>query len=485
MKNFAKSLIPAITGAVIAVGGYAYFFHETPKAYVLTEKNDQNSVRFAAYSTEGVPSSMDFTTAAEKTVNGVVHIKTEVEVNMVRDPFFDYFFGQQGQDNQIQEAAGSGVIVRSDGYIVTNNHVIDKARKIMVTLNNKKTYEAKLIGTDPSTDIAVIKIEGKDFPVVEMANSDEVRIGEWVLAVGNPLNLTSTVTAGIVSAKGRSINILRGNSTKNIFPIESFIQTDAAVNPGNSGGALVNTEGKLIGINTAIASTTGSYAGYSFAVPVNIVKKVSRDLIETGIVQRAFLGVNIRDIDQTLADELKLKDNSGVYVTGLLEGGAAEKSGLKTGDIIVSVGSHVVNNAPELQEQVSNYRPGEVADIRVKRGDDQLVIPVTLRNADGNVSKVNKTSSEIKSSLGASFQKASAEELKKLDIKNGVKITEISNGKLYQLGIKKGFIVTKVDEETVTNPEELYQILERKKGNILLEGLYPNGTKAYYGFKMD
>ena len=482
MKESVKSFAIALLGGVLAVGAYEYF-KPAPKAYVIENASAKNPVHFASYAGPAPAGSVDFTQAAEMSLNAVVHIKTQVQQVVNRDPFFEYFFGPQGGAG-MQEASGSGVIIRNDGYIVTNNHVIDRAAKISVTLNNKKTYEAKLVGTDPSTDIAVLKIEGSHLPYVEFGNSDEVRVGEWVLAVGNPFNLTSTVTAGIVSAKGRNINILKGNSDKNIFPIESFIQTDAAVNPGNSGGALVNTQGQLVGINTAIASTTGSYSGYSFAVPVNIVKKVSTDIIETGIVQRAFLGVNIRDIDQTLADELNLTENNGVYVAGMVEGGAAENSGLKKGDIILSVGSVDVNNTPELQEQVGKYRPGQVIDIRVKRGDDQLAIPVTLKNADGNTAKVEKSKVDIKSSLGATFSGITKEDMKKLDITNGVKITSLSQGKLAQLGVKKGFIITKVDEDEVNSPDQLLELLENKKGGVLLEGIYPSGTKAYYGFGM-
>ncbi|HLP13438.1 MAG TPA: Do family serine endopeptidase [Flavobacteriales bacterium] len=485
IKQTIKSFAIALLGGAVAVGAYDYF-KPAPKAYVVENVKSSTPAQFASYSGPA-PASIDFTMAAEKSLNAVVHIKTQVKVETGygRDPFYEYFFGPHGGGNSgMAEASGSGVIIRGDGYIVTNNHVIDNASKISVTLNNKKSYEAKLIGTDPSTDIAVLKIESSGLPYVEFGNSDEVRIGEWVLAVGNPFNLTSTVTAGIVSAKGRNINILKGDKAKNVFPIESFIQTDAAVNPGNSGGALVNTQGQLVGINTAIASNTGSYSGYSFAVPVNIVKKVSTDLIETGVVQRAFLGVNIQDIDQTLADELKLEDNNGVYVAGMVEGGAAENSGLKKGDIIMSVGSVDVNNAPELQEQVGKYKPGQAIDIRVKRGAEQLIVPVTLRNAEGNTAKVEKSKIDVKSSLGATFTTATAEELKKLDVESGVKITSISNGKLAQLGVKKGFIITKVDDEPVSTPDELIDILESKKGGVLLEGVYPNGTKAYYGFGM-
>lgn len=484
MKDQLKSFAFAILGGAVAIGAYKYM-EPAPKAYYIEQDSRQNPARLAAYPA-GLPESgtglVDFTQAAEMSTHSVVHIKTELEMRTSRDPYLEYFFGPQGP--QKAEAAGSGVIVREDGYIVTNNHVVDGATKITVVLDNKKSYTARLVGTDPSTDLAVLKIDASHLPFVSMGNSDELRVGEWVLAVGNPFNLTSTVTAGIVSAKARNINILKGNTDKNIFPIESFIQTDAAVNPGNSGGALVNARGELVGINTAIASNTGSYAGYSFAVPVNIVKKVSADIIETGVVQRGFLGVNIRDIDQELANELKLEENNGIYVSGLVEGGAAENSGLRKGDIILSVGNVDVSNSPQLQEQISRYRPGQVVDLRVKRGNDQLVVPVTLRNLEGTTASVSKAKTEVRSSLGATFQRLGNEELKALDISNGVKITSLSAGKLAQVGVKKGFVITKVDETPVTSPEQLLQLLENKKGSVLLEGVYPNGTRAYYGFGM-
>jgi serine protease Do len=419
-------------------------------------------------------------------VNAVVHITTEFASPVqYYDPFYEYFFGQRQGGTAIQQASGSGVIIRSDGYIVTNNHVIDKATKITVTLNNKHTYEGTLVGNDPSTDLAVIKIKANNLQPVGFGNSDEVRVGEWVLAVGNPFNLTSTVTAGIVSAKGRSINILKGNTDKQIFPIESFIQTDAAVNPGNSGGALINTRGELVGINTAIASNTGSYAGYSFAVPVNIVKKVSDDLIESGVVQRAFLGVNIREIDQTLADELKLKENNGVYVQSVVTEGAADNAGIKYGDIVLSVGSVDVNNGPELLEQIGKYRPGNKVDLRIKRADEELLIPVTLKNVEGTTKKVAKAAvADVKVSLGATFGKVSEKEMAKLGISNGVKITSLQKGKLSEVGVRNGFIITHVDEVAVHTPEELIKMLESKKGGVLLEGVYANGSHIYYGFGM-
>ena len=327
----------------------------------------------------------DFTVAAEKTVNSVVHVTTEYVSNYNSDPFLDYFWGPGGsRGSRPQVATGSGVVISADGYIVTNNHVIDDADKIEITLNDERTYTAELIGADPSTDLALVKIDEKDLLFASFGNSDEVKIGEWVLAVGNPFNLTSTVTAGIVSAKARSINLLRSNYQKEIFPLESFIQTDAAVNPGNSGGALVNPNGDLVGINTAIASRTGSYSGYSFAIPSNIVKKVTEDLLEYGIVQRAFIGVSIENINQKVADELSFPNVKGVLVNRVSPDGAAQSSGVEINDVILKIGSIEVNNVPELQEQIGRFRPGDDVSITIRRDGGEKNLSLTLRNKEGN-----------------------------------------------------------------------------------------------------
>jgi Do/DeqQ family serine protease len=322
----------------------------------------------------------DFSTAAELSVTAVVHVKTlTTRNNSMGGQYFDpfqFFWGQPApQQMPQQQSAGSGVIISDDGYIVTNNHVIENADEVNITLDNKQTYTAKVVGTDPSTDLALLKVDAKGLPFMRWGNSDQVKVGEWVLAVGNPFNLTSTVTAGIVSAKARNINILPSQK----FPIESFIQTDAAVNPGNSGGALVNATGELIGINTAIASTTGSYAGYSFAVPVNIVRKVVLDLVEFGTVQRGFIGVSIREIDSDFAKEKSIKSLSGVYVNGLTEEGAAKRAGIREGDVIVSVNGTSIKSSPELQEQVSRYRPGDQIDVTIVRDGEEKTIAVIVK----------------------------------------------------------------------------------------------------------
>lgn len=424
----------------------------------------------------------DFTTAAELSVTAVVHVKTLTNRSaQMGGQFFDpfqFFWGQPTpQQAPQQQSAGSGVIISDDGYIVTNNHVIDQADEVSVTLDNKQSYTAKVIGTDPSTDLALLKVEGKGLPFMRWGNSDQVKVGEWVLAVGNPFNLTSTVTAGIVSAKARNINILPSQR----FPIESFIQTDAAVNPGNSGGALVNAGGDLIGINTAIASTTGSYAGYSFAVPVNIVRKVVMDLMEFGTVQRGFIGVSIRDLDADFAKEKSISSLNGVYVNGLTESGAAASAGIKEGDVIVSINGSAIKSSPELQEQVGRYRPGDEIAVTIIRGGMEKTLSVTLRNRDGETRIRRNEAAQV---LGATLETAKDSEISRLGIQHGVKVKELNSGKLKSAGLREGFIITSIDNKAVKSPQEVLAYLESREGGVLIEGIYPNGLKAFYGFGM-
>lgn len=337
------------------------------------------------------PLNLDFTNAAQKTVNAVVHIKSEYVQSYNSDPLLDYFWGPHGSRGlRPQIATGSGVIISEDGFIVTNNHVIEGASKILITLNDGRELDAKVIGMDPNTDLALVKIEARDLLFAEFGNSDELKLGDWVLAVGNPFNLTSTVTAGIVSAKSRNINILRSNSNENIFPLESFIQTDAAVNPGNSGGALVTPDGQLIGINTAIASKTGSYSGYSFAIPSNITFKVVNDLIKYGVVQRAFIGVIIQDVTQNMMNELKLPNTNGVLVSGLSLGGAAEDAGILTNDVILKIENTFVNDVPELQEQIAKHQPGDIVEVLIQRKGENKIYKISLRNQNGNTELINR-----------------------------------------------------------------------------------------------
>ncbi len=426
--------------------------------------------------------NLDFTGAAEQTVPTVVHVRTKYNRTANQNSFYDpfgFFWGapQQQQRNAPQEeATGSGVIISEDGYIVTNNHVVDDASDVQVTLDDKRTYTAKIIGTDPSTDLALLKVDAKELPYLSYGNSDNVKVGEWVLAVGNPFNLTSTVTAGIVSAKARNIHILPDQK----FPIESFIQTDAAVNPGNSGGALVNTSGELVGINAAIASNTGSYSGYSFAIPVNIVKKVVDDLLQYGNVQRGFIGVSIRDIDADFAKQKDIKTLEGVYVNGITEGGAAAQAGLKEGDIIININGTPVKTTPELQGQVGLYRPGDKINVTILRDEKEKSLSLTLRNKEGNTSVVKN---EVTNVLGAQLEPLSEQEQSKLGIA-GVRVKKLETGKLKSAGIQQGFIITSIDNKPVTKNDDVTSYLESKKGGVLIEGVYPNGMKAYYGFGM-
>jgi serine protease Do len=482
MKRAFGYFTMALAGAVLAVGGNALLQDEQTTT-LGTAAPARSAVRYVNLPGDGGTALVpDFTDAASNTVNAVVHVTTETTVS-VQDPFADFFWGHRGappQQHQ-RQGAGSGVIISSDGYIVTNNHVVEGADRIKVHLNDNRAFEGSVVGRDPSTDIALLKIDAKDLSTVGFGNSDDVRVGEWVLAVGNPMNLTSTVTAGIVSAKARNINLLQYDPSRDIFPIESFIQTDAAVNPGNSGGALVNVSGELVGINTAIASSTGMYAGYSFAVPVNIVKKVTNDLLEFGSVQRAYLGVSIRDMDQELAEKQGLDRIRGVYVNGITDGGAAQKAGMQAGDVIVKVGAIDVNNVPQLQEQIGKFRPGNEVAVTILRDGKENVLDMTLRGREGTTVATTRTNTAATAALGAELRAASAEELAALNLRNGVKVSAINGGKFRSTGIREGFIITAIDQEPVETPADVDRILSGKRGGVLLEGVYPNGTRAYYG----
>ncbi len=484
MKKIVSTLAIACFGGLIALTGANYIYNKSNKevSQVFNQSTASNYLLTGNTGTSGL--TQDFTMAAEKSVNAVVHIKTKSEQvrNLNYDPFAELFYGpQKRQQNFSQEASGSGVIISNDGYIVTNNHVVAGADKIEVILNDKRSYEGEVIGTDASTDVALIKIKETELPFLTYGNSEQVKIGEWVLAVGNPFNLESTVTAGIISAKGRN-NILDNNKK----PIEAFIQTDAAVNPGNSGGALVNTNGELVGINTAIASSNGAYQGYSFAVPVNIVKKVVSDLVEFGTVQRAYLGVSIQDIDSKFAKEKNLKNLKGVYVNGLVAGGSAHEAGITEGDVITQIQNVAIGSFSQLQEQVSKYRPGDKVSATVIRNNKELNVDVILKTMD-NTTKLVKKSEIVNNSvnaLGAEFLEVDNTELARLRINSGVKVGKMTAGKLYQVGIKEGFIVTSVDKKKVSSVEEIKNLLSNKTGAVMLEGYYPNGVRAYYGFEL-
>jgi serine protease Do len=480
MKKYAGYLLVAVLGGMISLGGYALM--QKRESGLRGVPQQTTPVQFTSMT--GIPSTNpDFTAAANTSIHAVVHVKTEyAQKNSLYDNFFNFrdFFGDSpyGQQGPLQ-GAGSGVIISADGYIVTNNHVVQDATKIEIVLNDKRSYEGTVIGTDPSTDLAVVKIKETNLPFLNYGNSDDLQIGEWVLAVGNPFNLTSTVTAGIVSAKARNINIL---GTPDGSSIESFIQTDAAVNRGNSGGALVNTRGELVGINAAIASGNGFYAGYSFAIPVNIVKKVVGDLIDYREVQRAFLGVSIREIDSKLANEQGFKELSGVYVQEVNDGSAAKAAGISKGDVITSVNKITVNSTSELLEQVSRYHPGDKILVGVNRDGNDRVFDVTLLNRTGTASLVKNESKDVMPVLGAKMQVASNDVLRKLGIDHGVQVTQIGDGLLRNAGVREGYVITEVDKKPIRTVEDLNKVLSNKNGGILIEGVYPNKVRAYYGF---
>lgn len=473
LGRYSVTFLLMLAGAFIAVWTYSTFF-DKKEVVTITEKQP---VQYAAFPGESSASPPDLTFAAENSIHAVVHIATQ----SVRgggwssgNPFLDEFFGlRRYQEPQIAQGFGSGVILSDDGYIVTNNHVIEQAQKIKVILNDKREFEARLVGTDPSTDIALLKIEAENLPYLTYGDSDELKLGEWVLAVGNPFNLTSTVTAGIVSARARNLGI---NTDQ--MAIESFIQTDAAVNPGNSGGALVNQQGKLVGINTAIASRTGSYTGYSFAVPVSIAKKVVNDLKEFGEVQRALLGVNIGDVNAEIAENLNLDIVEGVYVAGVTENGAAREAGIKAEDVIIDVQGSKVRTSAELQEKISQYRPGDDVKIVVLRNGEKKQFTVTLRNKHGDTQIVRDRSSY----LGADFEEVSNSEKNSLDIDYGIKIKKLDKGKLKEAGLKEGFIITNVNKKPIYEVNDLKREIGNARGGILVEGIYPNGELAYFVF---
>jgi serine protease Do len=481
MINELKKIVSLLLVASIGgVAGVTYYKEVTKEKEYNSIQQRQVGKQVSYTAPVNIPNELNFTAAAEKSIPAVVHVTTfygSQPTNAVPfDPFRDFFYGDRGYQRP-QEASGSGVIISDDGYIVTNNHVVDNADKVEVTLDDKRDYIAKVIGKDQSTDLALLKIEGKGFPFLAYGNSDDVKVGQWVLAVGNPFNLNSTVTAGIISAKARNINILPEQTA-----IESFIQTDAAVNPGNSGGALINTDGSLIGINSAIASNTGSYAGYSFAIPVNIVKKVMDDLLEYGTVQRGFIGVGIQDVDAKLAEDKGLKSLKGVYINRLTDGGAAADAGLRVGDIITRVENAEVNSTPQLLEQIGRHRPGDKVNFTVVRDGEEMAMAVVLRNIDNNTKLVKESTSDVISMLGAEMTEPNAKELKDLGINNGVKISSLSPGKLRAAGIKEGFIIVSIDNKPMKNKEDVAVALKTKKGGVLIEGVYPNGMRAYYGF---
>ena len=481
-----KQLAVGFLGGIIPLAAYLtinYYSDDSKLSDQVLDGNRQHNARFA--SMQGTP--VDFIQASENTINSVVHVTTKVvQTSFQRDIFQEFFYGPGAGGREFKQygsGSGSGVIVSSEGYIVTNNHVIENASEIEVILNDNSKYTAKVVGTDPSTDIAILKIEGSGFQPIPLGNSDDLKVGEWVLAVGNPFNLTSTVTAGIVSAKARNINLLTDRSKQDVIPIESFIQTDAAVNPGNSGGALVNTKGELVGINTAIASQTGSYSGYSFAVPVNLVEKVMRDLIDYGVVQRGYLGVQINDITQEIKTKNNLPSTKGVFVAKVVEDGSADKAGINDGDVILKIGTKEVNSVASLQEEIGKRRPGDKVSItvRTKKGEEEIK-ELILRNKEGETKLISKEEISKNAALGATFTELTDKEKKELNITYGVKIKSIQAGKLKSIGLTEGMVISKVNNEPIESVEQLTTKLNGVNRGILLEIVTESGQRDYKGF---
>ncbi len=440
----------------------------------------------------------DFSTAAEAVTPTVVHIRTTmtrtVRQQQVPDIFREFFgdeFGGQRQPRRQQgQASGSGVIISKDGYIVTNNHVVQDADEVEVIMTDKRSFKAKVIGTDPLTDLAVIKVEANNLPAITLGDSDALKLGEWVLAVGYPLDLESTVTAGIVSAKGRRIGILDQNINKNDAkpdsPVEAFIQTDAAINPGNSGGALVNLRGELVGINSAIASATGYYSGYGFAVPVSLVKKVSADLLKYGNVQRGYIGILPIELNSTIAKEKGSKVGRGIYVESVVEKGAAEAAGLKKGDVIVKMEGQSLDSDAQMREIIGRRRPGDVVNVTVNRDGSERDFKVELRNRNGGRDVIKKSdvtaATTSLSTLGASFEDLSAQDAKQLGVSGGVRVKKITDGKLAETDVEEGFIIVKANGKNVKTTKDLQTILAAvKEGEgLMLIGMYPNSSRMYY-----
>ena len=476
--------LAAVTGGLTAwtvVGNRG-----TEVAYVEREVERTPALgnHFTSYQNEQYP---DLTYAAENAVKAVVNIEAIQQVEMPRrgyDPFLEFFgipqdygYGDGRPQYREQRAGGSGVIISEDGYIVTNNHVVDGASKLKVKLNDGRTFDAKLIGTDSATDLALLKVEAKDLPTLPFGSSDALRLGEWVLAIGSPFDLQSTITAGIVSAKARQLGAI-----PNDFRIESFIQTDAAVNPGNSGGALVNTHGELVGINTLIKSQTGSYVGYSFAIPETIVRKVVVDLKEFGVVQRALLGIQFRVVDQDFLDaegeELGIKELGGAYVASVVEGGAASEAGIRKGDVILAIDGVKITEPSTLQEQIARHRPNDTVKLSVKRDGEVKQFEVTLRNKAGKTELMTKEDVDVVEALGGKFADAGTKLCRELDIKGGVQVVGIkADGILARARVKQGFVITHINDRPVYSLSDMQRMTEKVRS---IDGVYPNGRSASY-----
>ncbi|MEY3404807.1 MAG: hypothetical protein RL161_237 [Bacteroidota bacterium] len=499
MKQFASLVLAAILGSTATFFAFQYF--GSSHSNVKIEHVEGAPIKNVGYTVDsnGALVPLDFTDVAARVTKAVVHIKSTSPARNIQrnqnDPW-EFFFGPQGpMQRGPSQSTGSGVIINEAGYIVTNNHVVQGADQVEVTFHDNRTLKAEVIGTDPDTDLAVLKVVAKDLTYLSFVNSDEAKVGEWVLAVGNPFNLNSTVTAGIISAKGRNINIINSNAEpgENGQPvgntaIESFIQTDAAINPGNSGGALVNLSGGLLGINTAIASQTGVYMGYGFAVPSNIVSKIVEDLLAYGTVQRGWLGIQVGSVNSAVAKEFELSVNEGAYVSGFADKSSAKEAGIKEGDVVVKLDDRDIKTSAALIEYIGRKRPGDKVNVTVDRKGKRLVIAVTLKNREGNVETIKREEKDAVASLGMDLEDLDAKVLKSLDLTNGVRVKSLENGKIARYtDMEKGFIITKVDDQPVKTAKEVNEILKKKKTGDLVtfSGVYADFPREYiYALRM-
>lgn len=517
MKKFGLTLLTAFVGGAMALGTYKVIenkyadnmsFEDKQKVYYATSNHLTPAASAGVVSSAG---SVDFTEAAAAVTPAVVYIRTTYSDQSENDKqgrmqqLFGDMFGQRMRPSGPQMASGSGVIISPDGYIVTNNHVVEKAAKIDIVTNDHQTFQAKVIGTDPNTDLALIKIDGHNLPIVKLGNSDNVKVGEWVLAVGNPFKLTSTVTAGIVSAKGRGLNLIGNQDNEddqNPFgrtqyqtqqpklnkAIESFIQTDAAINPGNSGGALVNTNGELIGINSAIASHTGSYEGYGFAIPINLAKKVLDDIEKYGAVKRGYVGISFAELDQDKAKELKVNRNYGLYVSSVLPNSGAAQAGLQEGDIITKVEGNTVYESSDLQERVGRLAPGDKIHISALRSGDEKNFTITLK-ADAPTPKniaVTKSAEELYNKLGASFKSLNATEKAKFHTHSGVLVSQVRDGGVFDNAeIPVGSVITSVNKQPINTTDDIDKVLSNMNtSTVVFAGYYPDGTRLVLPFEI-
>lgn len=492
MKRFGALFLAAVLGSAGTIATYEWIKPDEDNSVKLEYLSSNVPTSRVAYKVDekGEVVPLDFTTAAEKVMPAVVHIRSTVDAKtgtqpQYYDPFRD-FFGPRNQGPS--QASGSGVIISKDGYIVTNNHVVKDADVVEVNLYDNRNFKADVIGIDPDTDLAVIKINSNDLPYLSFVDSDKAKVGEWVLAVGNPFNLNSTVTAGIISAKGRNINILNRNTENGNTAIESFIQTDAAINPGNSGGALVELNGGLLGINTAIASPTGAYSGYGFAVPSNIVSKVVEDIIKYGVVQRGWLGVTIGSVNSQLAKEYDLEVNEGAYISGFAEKSSAKEAGIKEGDVVVKIDDTPIRTSTGLIEYIGRRRPGDKVNMLVNRKGKEVLVPVELKSRDGKTGPIKPEERDGFASLGMVLEEVDGKVLKNLELSGGVRVKELGNGRLSRYtDIREGFIITRINDVPVKSVKEANEQLKKKKPGemVILTGTYESIPREFnYAFRM-